>query len=158
MSQGVLTIDNANKPTPSIQKFQEPRNKRNQTENKSQNKLYIHYTHEKRFQTMKPDLHEVHKEILNQSATKNVKMIVGNRNRRNATHELIRKRPEQILLTNKSIPSESPIKKRHMNKYINLSILSFNRQTIAKEQNNKRPDLNKLTNLGLIMYCHFYLK
>ena len=43
---------------------------------------------------MKRGLHEAHKDLISQSATKNVRIIVGNRNRLNARHELIRKRPQ----------------------------------------------------------------
>ncbi|CAF4066071.1 unnamed protein product [Rotaria sordida] len=55
----------------------------------------------KRFCSIKPGLYEVHKGIFNQSATKNVKMVIGNRNHRNATYELVRKRPRPSLLNNK---------------------------------------------------------
>ena len=56
-----------------------------------QRTLFIHQPYEKRFRAMKRGLHEIHTDIFKQLATKNVKMIVSNRNRRNATHELIRK-------------------------------------------------------------------
>jgi hypothetical protein len=78
----------------------------NKKDNKFENKLFIHHTYEKRFRSMKRDLHQVHKDIFNQSATKNVKMIVGNRNRRNATHKLIQKRPKKSLLKNQQRKSE----------------------------------------------------
>ena len=55
---------------------------------------------------MKRSLHEVHKNIFHEPATKNVKMIVGNRNRQNATHRLMRKRPKQSMLKNGKPKSE----------------------------------------------------
>ena len=79
-----------NVPTTNIQNASTPRIPK-KTVNKLQNKLFIHPTHERRFQSMPRGLHEVHKELLGQSATKTVKLVVGGRNRRNATHELIRK-------------------------------------------------------------------
>ncbi len=106
MTQNLSTTDIRNNSTHSIQTTTELKIQPNQTEAQSENKLFIHHTHEKRFQSMKRGLHQIHKEIFSQSATKNVKMIVGNRNRRNATHELIRKRPQRSLLKNKSRPSE----------------------------------------------------
>ena len=62
--------------------------------------------YEKSFQEMKQGLQQIHKDIFDQSATKTVKMIVGNRNRRNATHELKRKKPAKSLLKNKPHQSE----------------------------------------------------
>lgn len=67
--------------------------------------LFIHYSHEKRFQSMKRGLHEVHEGLFSQSANRNVKMIVGTRNRRSANHELIRKRPPSFLLKDRKRPS-----------------------------------------------------
>ena len=90
-TQNVSNTDIQNDSIPRIPKKQE---------NKLQNKLFIHQTHEKRFRSMPRGLHELHKELFSQSATKTVKMIVGGRNRRNATHELIRKWPLQSLLKN----------------------------------------------------------
>ena len=51
-------------------------NEQNKGDNKSERKLFIHHPYEKRFRNMKRGLHQVHKDIFNQSATKNVKMIV----------------------------------------------------------------------------------
>ncbi|CAF4281321.1 unnamed protein product, partial [Adineta steineri] len=71
---------------------------------KRNNTLFLHYTYEQRFKPMKRGLHHIHKDIFSQSQTQNVKMIVGNRNRRNATHELIRKRPPRFILKNQKRP------------------------------------------------------
>lgn len=79
------------------------------TENEKMTKhtkhLFIHYSYEKRLRTMKRGLHQVHGNLFNQSANGNVKMIVGTRNRRSATHELIRKRPPPFLLKDRERPS-----------------------------------------------------
>jgi hypothetical protein len=76
------------------------------TNEKFENTLLIHHPYENCFRQVKRDLHEVHKDIFSQSAAINIKMIVGNRNRRNAAHDLIRKRPKQSLLKNKEHKSE----------------------------------------------------
>ena len=72
---------------------------------KFENTLFIHYTYEKRFQSMKRDLHMIYEDLFSQSANGNVKMIVGTRNRRSAYHELIRKRPPRFLLKDIERPS-----------------------------------------------------
>jgi hypothetical protein len=64
-------------------------------------KLFVHYTHEKRFQSLKRDMHEVYQNTFENSPAIYTKLVVGNRNRRNAQHELIRKRPKKPLLQNK---------------------------------------------------------
>ena len=69
------------------------------------NKIIIHYTHEKRFQSFKRDMHRLYEDIFKNSPAMDVKLIVGNRNRRNATHQLIRKRPRKSLLQNKPLKS-----------------------------------------------------
>ena len=80
--------------------------------NKSyQQKLIIHYKHEKRFHSFKRDLHQVHDSIFHNTPVQDLRLIVGNRNRRDARHELIRKRPKRLMLKNiakkrkKSVPS-----------------------------------------------------
>jgi hypothetical protein len=61
--------------------------------NEFQNKLIIHYTHEKRFNTRKRDMHRIFQETFANSPIIETKLIVGNRNRNNTMKELIRKRP-----------------------------------------------------------------
>jgi len=63
-------------------------------------KLFVHYTHEKRFQSLKRDMYQVYQNSFGNSPAIYSKLIVGNRNRRNAQHELIRKRPKKTLLQN----------------------------------------------------------
>ena len=69
--------------------------------------IYHHHTYENRFRSMQRELHELDQEIFNQSETGEVQMIVGNRNRRNTAHELVRKRPQKWLLRNQPPKSES---------------------------------------------------
>ena len=76
---------------------------------KFENTLFIHYTYEERFQSMKRGLHMVHEDLFSQSANGNVKMIVGTRNRRSAYHELIRKRPPRFVLEDRERPSNGCI-------------------------------------------------
>jgi hypothetical protein len=68
-------------------------------------KLIVHYTHEKRFESFKRDTHTVYHDIFQNTPVDDIKMIVGNRNRPNARNELIRKRPKQSILTNQPIKS-----------------------------------------------------
>ncbi|CAF4940347.1 unnamed protein product [Rotaria magnacalcarata] len=74
------------------------------------NKLIVHYTHEKRFQTFKSDMHQVYDNTFKDTPAADVKLIVGNKNRRPAKKELICKRPKQSLLINK--PFKKPQRKR----------------------------------------------
>jgi len=78
------------------------------TNNKVKNyeeKLIFHYIHEKRFHSFKRDMHKLYEDYFGDPSAMNIKMIVGNCNRRSAKHELIRKRPKKVLLQNKPIKS-----------------------------------------------------
>lgn len=63
-------------------------------------KLIVHYIHERRFHLFKRDMHLIYEHIFERTPVVDVKMIVGNRNRRDSKHELIHKRPKRSLLTN----------------------------------------------------------
>jgi hypothetical protein len=63
-------------------------------------KLFVHYKHEKRFQSCKRDMHRVYEDVFKNTPAMYAKLIVGNRNRRDAKNELIRKRPKKTLLNN----------------------------------------------------------
>jgi hypothetical protein len=66
---------------------------------KSQDNIIIHYTHEKRFISMKKDMHEIFREAFQGLGLDSIRLIVGNRNSPNSQRELIRKRPHLKLLT-----------------------------------------------------------
>jgi hypothetical protein len=70
------------------------------------NKIIIHYTHEKRFHSFKRDMHKIYDDNFKNSPAMDAKILVGNRNRPDAKHELIRKRPKQAILQNKPIKSK----------------------------------------------------
>ncbi|CAM4987022.1 unnamed protein product, partial [Rotaria socialis] len=55
-------------------------------------KLFLHYTHEKRFNVFKRDMHHVYEHTFKSTPAMYTKLIVGNRNRRQASDELIHKR------------------------------------------------------------------
>jgi hypothetical protein len=61
-------------------------------------KLFVHYTYEKRFESFKRDMHHLYDDIFGPTTANEAKLIVGNRNRRDAKNELIRKRPNKNLL------------------------------------------------------------
>ncbi|CAM4840032.1 unnamed protein product, partial [Rotaria magnacalcarata] len=63
-------------------------------------KLFLHYTHEKRFNVFKRDMHHVYEHTFKSTPAMYTKLIVGNRNRRQASDELIHKRPTQAFLLN----------------------------------------------------------
>ncbi|CAF4263437.1 unnamed protein product, partial [Rotaria magnacalcarata] len=58
-------------------------------------KLFLHYTHEKRFKVFKRDMHHVYEHTFRATPAMYTNLIVGNRNRRQASDELIHKRPTQ---------------------------------------------------------------
>ncbi|CAF4829967.1 unnamed protein product, partial [Rotaria magnacalcarata] len=100
MRIATLTNDNEHLIEDSDKKreFSIPENKK---PNEFQNKLIIHYTHEKRFNTRKRDLHCTFQEKFANTPIIETKLIIGNRNRINTMKELIRKRPRQAMLKNK---------------------------------------------------------
>jgi hypothetical protein len=61
-------------------------------------KLFVHYTHEKRFEPFKREMHHLYDDIFGPTPAMEAKLIVGTRNRRDAKNELIRKRPKKNLL------------------------------------------------------------
>ncbi|CAM4851805.1 unnamed protein product [Rotaria magnacalcarata] len=69
----------------------------NENPNELQNKLIIHYTHEKRFNTRKRDLHHIFQETFANTPIIETKLIVGDRNQKSTMKELIRKRPRQAI-------------------------------------------------------------
>jgi hypothetical protein len=66
------------------------------------NNIIVHYKHEKRFHSFKRDMHHIYDNTFQNQIDKDIKMIVGNRNRRDAKKELIHKRPKQYLIKNKT--------------------------------------------------------
>lgn len=69
--------------------------------NKSkQDRIIVHYIHEGRFRSFKKDIHQIHQEVVKNPPALETRLIVGNRNRRSAQFELIRKRPSRKLLKN----------------------------------------------------------
>jgi hypothetical protein len=50
--------------------------------------LIIHYTHEKRFDSLKRDMHKIYHTDFQNTPVDDIKMIVGTRNRRDARNDL----------------------------------------------------------------------
>ncbi|CAF1379607.1 unnamed protein product [Adineta steineri] len=69
-------------------------------------RLFLHYTHEKRFKPFKRNMHRVYQNVFKNTPAMDLRLIVGNRNRRNAKNELIRKRPKRSLLQCKKIQNK----------------------------------------------------
>jgi len=97
------TADIDNDPTDEqIMKMENEKNTTtaNETIYNKDDQLFVHYTHEKRFHSLKRDMHKVYQDTFRNAPAIYSKLIVGNRNRRNAQHELVRKRPKKTLLQN----------------------------------------------------------
>jgi hypothetical protein len=62
----------------------------------SDRNLIVHYTHEARLGTYKKHIHRLWDHIFADTPVTDTKLIVGNRNSRNATKILIRRRPHII--------------------------------------------------------------
>jgi len=62
---------------------------------KPKNNLILHYTHEARLATYKPDIHQLWNRIITTTPAANTKLIVGNRNNCNMKRTLVHRRPHQ---------------------------------------------------------------
>ncbi len=93
------TDENQNEP-------KQPIKKREKKDTNYTDQLIVHYTHEKRFEPFKRDMHRVYENVFKNTPAMNLKLIVGNRNRPNATNELVRKRPKASILQNKRIKNK----------------------------------------------------
>ncbi|CAF1452182.1 unnamed protein product [Adineta steineri] len=69
-------------------------------------RLFLHYKHEKRFQPFKRNMHQIYHNVFKNTPAMDLRLIVGNRNRRDAKNELIRKRPKRSLLQCKQIQNK----------------------------------------------------
>jgi type II secretory pathway predicted ATPase ExeA len=65
-------------------------------ESKWLNKLIIHYIHEKRLQNYKKDIRLLWNRTFEKTPIIFTKLIIGNRNSPNLTHELVHRRPSSI--------------------------------------------------------------
>jgi hypothetical protein len=54
--------------------------------------LILHYTHEQRLESVKRDIHHIWHTRFSQTTTTETKLIIGNRNNRNNTKEMVSKR------------------------------------------------------------------
>ncbi|CAF1513780.1 unnamed protein product, partial [Adineta steineri] len=101
ISAATADVDNDQTDEPQNEPTTTTVQERNKKEHACGNKLIVHYTHEKRFQTFKSDMQQVYDNTFKDTPAADVKLIVGNKNRRSAKTELICKRPKQSLLINK---------------------------------------------------------
>lgn len=63
---------------------------------KSTVNLIIHYTHEKRFHTFKKDIHQLWDAVFGCTPVSNTKLIIGHRNNKSTTQELVQRRPHSL--------------------------------------------------------------
>ncbi len=72
--------------------------------------LVIHYTYEKRLQNNKRDIHRFWNQTFAETPVTNTQLLVGNRNSRNLTRELVHRRPPTFKpTTNRIASSNDPI-------------------------------------------------
>ena len=76
----------------------------------SQNTLFIHYTHEKRLDSFKRDMHTIYADVFQGSPAMEVKLVVGHRNSHNTQLELARKRPDSALLKPRPLPGRMHVR------------------------------------------------
>jgi len=74
----------------------------NKSSSSKDSKFFIHYNHERRFRHFKRNLHGIHNRLIPRNLGLDLRLIVGNRNRPYAANELIHKKPQRWLLTNKA--------------------------------------------------------
>ncbi|CAF4149886.1 unnamed protein product, partial [Adineta steineri] len=81
-------------------------------------RLFLHYKHEKRFRPFKRNMHKVYQNVFKNTSAMDLRLIVGNRNRRDAKNELIRKRPKRSLLQCKQMQNKykKMLERRKQNK------------------------------------------
>ncbi|CAF3564401.1 unnamed protein product [Rotaria socialis] len=141
MRIATLTTDNEHL-IEELEKKQEATIQEKKKPNKFQNKLIIHYTHEKRFKTRKRDLHRIFQETFANTSILETKLIVGNRNQKSTMKELIRKRPRQAILKNKAKPSRL-LKKQEL-RLADLFVFSLRDRLICFQLSQLTQLLNKL--------------
>jgi hypothetical protein len=71
--------------------------------NKFENSLFLHYKHEKRFDSFQRDLHKIYSDVFDGSEAVDLSLIVGHRNRGNTKSELIQTRPNSSLFKPKRL-------------------------------------------------------
>ena len=71
-----------------------------------EDKLIVHLTYEKRFSSLPRDIHRVYENVFRNTNAMTKKLIVGNRNRRDAQNQLIHKRPKRSILQCKIIKNK----------------------------------------------------
>ena len=74
------------------------------------NNLIIHYSHEKRFETLKKDIHQLWNQIFHDTPIMNTKLIIGHKNNNSTTRELVQRCPHHMpkpIYTNQSKQASS---------------------------------------------------
>jgi len=108
-----------------------------------QRKLIVHYSYEKRFTSFARKMHQDYENVFKNTNAMALKLIVGNRNRRNIKKELIHNRPKRSILTAKQIKSKYV-------KYIgNQLLFSYDKYTFSffsiEKRRNAKTNKNRRT-------------
>lgn len=113
--------------------------------------LIVHYTHEKRFASMKRDIHGITNDVFSNTPIQDLKMTVGTSNRRSARNDLVHKRPNRSLLRDQPRKRKQPIVIPPMGYFIpNLFELLFDRT--ATERHNNDYNLSRVEIITLPPY------
>jgi len=110
-----LIIRNKLFPQPSIKEMQTAKRiahlatNRVDQSNKFDKNFFLHFTHEKRLESLKRDIHKIYEEVFQDTEASDIRLIVGHRNSRNTTLELIDKQPRSSLIKLKPIKSKTKL-------------------------------------------------
>ncbi|CAF3875971.1 unnamed protein product [Rotaria sp. Silwood1] len=133
-SAATADLDN-NQTDDKINESTEARTKQNPAQKPQHaDQILIHYNHEKRLDSIKRDMHKAYDKVFKNTPVGDIKMIVGNRNRRDAKHQLIRKRPNKHLLQNKPV-QKGRNRKQHQQKQNETMSTEYNNPNTITEHN-----------------------
>jgi hypothetical protein len=106
MSTSIANIDNDQTDDTVDIESKEPTKNAGRKPTNYGDKLFFHYTHEKRFESFKRDMHKIYDTVFKNTPAMDLRVIVGNRNRPDAKTEIISKRPKLSLLQSKRIKNK----------------------------------------------------
>ena len=137
---------------PSVKEIQTSRqiinievNKDNQPNKKSEKTLVLHYTHEKRLDSIKRDIHKIYSEVFKDTEASDIRLMVAHRNSRNTQLELVHKQPYHAFVKIKQVKSKLFLlyinkilvfqKKLYIFRIINLTLNDTSNNNCSKQHN-----------------------